>query len=620
VGSILLILGGWTPLERLAYRGLFLTRQTLAPLTWDDRIVVIAIDEASLGTYGPYPWPRDRYADLLARLALVQPAAVGIDILMPEPTDADAQLAEQILLSGTVVLAVGDDGLGNAIQVSPTLTQPAQGFFGLGHVKHTPDADGISRQNMLYEIHGSAIAPSFAMALVQTFQTSLANTLSAEAIPLPDLNPAFTEEPQRFDQHHPVWINWPGRTRPLLDQTLSTDGLTTVSYSAVMADNSPLLERLQNKIVLVGYTATGVAGNAVDALRTPFEPRIPTAGVYLHAALVDNLLNDRFLRPLGRPWTLGLILLSGVGSALALKPLGLRLRLAVLGGGLLLWGAIAVGGFTQNLWLPVAAPVGTGLLSVLGLQFAEQRERQALMALFAINLSPEMAEFIWQRKGELLTEGQIRPQTLTATLLFMDIRGFTTISEKLSSEVLLPWLNRYFEVMTDCIMAQGGVVDKYIGDAIMAAFGAPLPGPGPDTVRQDAQAAVQACTDMVAALDILNREFAAQGLPQVRFGIGLHTGPVVAGTVGSRSRASYSLFGDTVNVAARLQDMTKTLTQDAPYPVLLSAATYAQVRDRWGAIPKGKIQLRGRAKDTPVYALGGPRAPRPAPSSPQSRG
>ncbi|MEB3268233.1 MAG: adenylate/guanylate cyclase domain-containing protein [Leptolyngbya sp.] len=603
VGTLLWVGGGWEPLERLGYRGLFLTRQVLTPMEWDDRIVVVAIDDISLATYGPYPWPRDRYSNLLNQLSFVQPAAIGLDILFPESTPEDDQLAESLLRNGNGVLAVGDDGRGNAIQVTPTITQPLLGYFQLGHVKHTPDTDGISRQNMLYEIHGEAIAPSFAIALVQTYQTSLDNTLTAEPLDIPQINPIFTEQPQKFDQDHPIWVNWPGYTRPQPDQTTSVDGLTTLSYAALMADNSPLLEELQNKIVIVGYTATGVAGNAIDALRTPFEPSIPTAGVYLHAALVDNLLNNRFLHRLPHSWSVGLIITIGLLSALAFKPLGLRLRLLALASLMPLWFAIAYGGFTQGLWLPIAAPIGTSLLSVLGLQFLEQQERQALMDLFAINLSPQMAEFIWQHKGELLNDGQIRPQVLTATLLFMDIRGFTTISEKLPSDVLLPWLNRYFEVMTDCIMDHGGVVDKYIGDAIMAAFGAPVVRAGPNGVREDAQAAIEACVAMVQALATLNQEFAAQGLPTVKFGIGLHTGKLVAGTVGSRTRASYSLFGDTVNVAARLQDMTKQLAQDTPYPVLMSAATYTQVRDRCQALPKGKIQLRGRANETTVYAL-----------------
>ena len=154
-------------------------------------------------------------------------------------------------------------------------------------------------------------------------------------------------------------------------------------------------------------------------------------------------------------------------------------------------------------------------------------------------------------------------------------------------------------------MAHGGVVDKYIGDAIMAAFGAPVSRVGEDAVQQDALAAVRASMAMVKRLEDLNQEFHSQGLPTVRFGVGLHTGTIVAGTVGSRHRSSYSFFGDTVNIAARLQDMTKTLTKNASYPILMSEATYQHVADHYTIVAeKVQIQLRGRMAKTTVYTLG----------------
>lgn len=601
LGSGLALLGAWEPLERFVYQGLFLTRDRLNPVQWDERLVVIAIDNASLSTYGSYPWSRDRYADLLDTLMTVQPAAVGFDILMAESTPADARFAESLHYSGNGVLAVGDDGQGNAILVTPTVAEAAEGFIQIGHVKHTPDEDGVSRQVFLYERHGENFVPSFAIALVQTYERSLANLLTPEQVQQPDLNPVFFNAPERFDQRHPLWVNWPGLTRPVPGESRSPQGLRTLSFAEVMADNTgDLLASLQNKLVLVGYTATGIVGQAEDPLRTPFEQQIPSAGVYLHAAIADNLLNDRFLMRLPPGWTLTLVALSGLSSVL-LKPLGLRGRLAIVVGLIPAGFAITYLFFLAGLWMPLAAPIGTTLFGMLAFQVMEQRERQALMDLFAINLSPEMAAYIWQNQGQLLTEGQILPQALTATLLFSDIRGFTSISETLPSEVLLSWLNRYFEAMTDCIMAHGGVVDKYIGDAIMAAFGAPIPRTGEQAVQADAIAAVAASLDMVERLQHLNDEFAAEGLPQVKFGIGLHTGSLVGGTVGSRHRASYSLFGDTVNVAARLQEMTKQLTAGVPYPILLSEATHNQVRDRFEMLEQGQLQLRGRTTSTRVY-------------------
>ena len=184
LGVGLFALGIWEPLEQRVYSGLFLTRDRLGALQWDDRIVVVAIDDSSLADEGPYPWPRDRYAALLDRLMLVQPAAVGFEVLMPEATPDDAQLAESIGFSGNVVLAVGGDGQGNSVQVSPSLTAPIEGYFQLGHVKHIPDTDGVSRQAFLYERYQTTFSPSFAISLLDTYQHNLANIITDSPITL----------------------------------------------------------------------------------------------------------------------------------------------------------------------------------------------------------------------------------------------------------------------------------------------------------------------------------------------------------------------------------------------------------------------------------------------------
>ena len=598
----LLVLGAWEPVERVTYTGLFLVRDRLHPVDWDERIAVIAIDEASLATYGAYPWSRDQYTHLLDQLITVQPAAIGFGIFMSESTPEDSRLAESIRFNSNVVLAVGNDPLGNPIQVAPSLLGPTQGFVRLGHVKHTPDTDGLSRQAFLYETYGTQIASSFAIAVTEAYQTSLENLITAESISVPTINPVFWTHPNEFDQSSPLWINWPGATRLQASESHSVNQLTTLSFAEVMdPDNHDIVTQLQNKIVLIGYTAVGTVSNTEHAIRTPFEQQIPTANVYLHAAVIDNLLNDRFLHRLPLGYTLAGIVLISLGGSLALKPLKMGGRLLVIVGLIPLWFTIAYGSFLLGLWLPVAAPIGTSLLALMVSQFAEQRERQTLMDLFAINLSPEMANFIWRHKRELLTAGKIRAQNLTATILFADIRGFSSISEKLPSDILLPWLNRYFEVMTDCIMAHGGVVDKYIGDSLMAAFGALVTQTEETAIGHTAIAAVHASLSMMEQLGNLNQEFAAKGWPTVKFGIGIHTGPLVGGTVGSRHRVNYSLFGDTVNVASRLQEMTKTVTQGTEYPILLSKATYEYVLNHFEMREKGQMVLRGRTEETTVY-------------------
>ncbi len=352
----------------------------------------------------------------------------------------------------------------------------------------------------------------------------------------------------------------------------------------------------QHKTVLADATLTGV-----DPMRSPFNQNLPVAGVHLHTAAINNLLNRSFLQQ-PPAWQI-LVLLLGlatVGSHL-LRRQGIYRRLAIVVCFPLGWGALAYSGLVMGWWLPVAAPIITVMLSALAIQIREQQEKQQLMELLSMNLSAGTAELIWRHKGVILQAGELAAQTLTATVLFMDIRGFTGIAETLPSHQLLPWLNQYFETMTDCIMEHGGMVDKYIGDSIMAVFGAPIPRKMPDDIKADAIAALNAAIEMHDRLRSLNLQLSAQQLPIIEFGIGIHTGSLIGGTVGSRHRLNYSLFGDTVNVAARLEAMTKTLPASAPFKLLLSAETYHCAQPSFPVQLFKSTQLRGRASTTDIY-------------------
>ncbi|MDX2239421.1 MAG: adenylate/guanylate cyclase domain-containing protein, partial [Leptolyngbyaceae cyanobacterium bins.302] len=198
---------------------------------------------------------------------------------------------------------------------------------------------------------------------------------------------------------------------------------------------------------------------------------------------------------------------------------------------------------------------------------------------------------------------------LVATVLFMDIRGFTTISEKLQPGELLLWVNRYLETMTDCIMDHGGVVDKYIGDAIMAVFGVPFPRTTTAEMQQDALNAIAASLEMHDRLQQLNQESAAAGKPLIRFGIGVHTGLVVAGSVGGHRRLNYSVLGDTVNIAARLEALNKEIQANNPYDLLVTGETLSCLRHEYHSHLVGTYPLRGRENATLVFSILGKNHP-----------
>jgi class 3 adenylate cyclase len=231
------------------------------------------------------------------------------------------------------------------------------------------------------------------------------------------------------------------------------------------------------------------------------------------------------------------------------------------------------------------------------------------MNLFARHVSPEMAQVIWQRKDEILNQGQLEPQELTATVLFSDIRGFTQISEHFPPDELLPWLNEYLHEMTQCIMSHGGIVDKYIGDGIMAVFGVPFARETQGEIQHDAVQAIAASIEMHEKLIPLNRSLAEKNLPEIKIGVGIHTGKVVAGSVGGKERLSYSVVGDTVNTASRLESMNKpmSLKIERLYNIILSAATFDLICDHYETKSLGTVSIRGREEKMALHTAIAPK-------------
>ena len=564
--------GAWKPLEYLAYNSFFQIRQTLAGSTWDDRIAVIAIDEATLQAYEQFPLRRDRYAQLLQTLEAHQPTTIGFDILFVDPSEEDVPFADAITASGNVVLATAWDSQGQPLEIVPPLAEAAA---GIGQISHTPDKDGISRQIMPYR----GGWPGLGLTLLE-----LHNAYSQDAlVALPEESLGATDK---------VAVNWPGPT---------TD-LPTYSFVDVVEGNIPPAQ-FEDKLLLVGITAA-----AFDPLKTPFEQTPPTAGVYLHAALLDNLLNQAWLRQPAQGWAMLAILLLGPLTSTLLFDRRLRGRAIAVGLLPLLWFGFTFAAFAAyRWWLPVAAPIGTILLAGVGVQAREQYEKQQLMSLFGKHVSPETATVLWKNRDRIFQSGKLEAQELTATVMFTDIRGFTSISEKLEPKELLSWLNLYLQTMTDCIIQHGGVVDKYIGDAIMAIFGIPVARTTPAEIQADAQNAIAAGIEMQQALKRLNQKFHKDGKPTIQCGIGIHTGPIVVGSVGGSQRMNYSAIGDAVNIAARLEAMNKSMTSGNPYNLLITGETYNYIRDRYYARPVGSLQLRGREQETFICAVLGER-------------
>ncbi len=322
------------PLEHVAYNWLF---QTRGAIPWDSRVVVIAIDELTLKTYGQFPLSRDRYAEMLAVLEASQPAVVGLNVLFTEPTAEDAVLAEAIAFSQNVVLAIAADRQGRQIGLVPALAQNSD----WGHIDKRFDSDGVTRQSLLY----IGQFPALGVEMLRVYNSNLQSTIRAGdqaedkaetettleiALPAPD--------PRQAEQ--PIWINWPS----------PVDQGPEYSFVDVVQGRVPT-EVFRDKIVLVGATITGF-----DPLLTPFNREPPASGVYLHAAVVNSLLQGNELRRPSQGWLILAVALAGPSLSGFLARRGPKQQLAIALGLAAGWILLSVVMFRVNYWLPIAIP------------------------------------------------------------------------------------------------------------------------------------------------------------------------------------------------------------------------------------------------------------------------
>ncbi|MBD1864407.1 MULTISPECIES: CHASE2 domain-containing protein [Trichocoleus] len=307
----LLEVGAWQPLEQLSYRLLFRLRGDQA---WDERVVIVAIDEPSIKKFGLFPWPRQYHTQLLQRLTKAEPSAIAFDVVLSEPSPQDAQLAAAMQEQGQVLLAQGWDYLGALLHISPPLKTAA---LDVGHVLKQEDADGVTR----------SIKPQVRGVLALGLATVQVYSLVQEPVRLPPLD-------------QPLWVNWPGSVR----------GLKHYSYAAVLAGQVPDTA-FQGKIVLVGMTAIGF-----DPLPTPFNRNPSASGVHLHAAVVSNLLQQNWLYRPAQGWS-WLLLVAGPGLSWILSRGNTSQQIGIWIGACLSWGMVSLLLFEAGYWVPVAAPL-----------------------------------------------------------------------------------------------------------------------------------------------------------------------------------------------------------------------------------------------------------------------
>jgi adenylate cyclase len=607
------------------------------PRARDDRIVILDIDEKSLGEIGRWPWSRNVMAELLDKLferhgvqllafdvvwAERDPSS-GIDVLerlaqgplrdaaqfqaayaaLRPSLDFDARFAAS-LKNRPVVLGYYFNSDDRAVRVN-ALPQPVlgkgsfsgsnaefhqwQGYTGnlpmvlenaagAGHINPLSDADGVLRRVPLLAEFEGVYYEALSLAI---FRAAVTKSLGAP----PAVGPGFKEQRLETLKVGPFEIPV-DETAAALVPYRRHKSFAYVPMADVLKDRvAP--GSLKDKIVLVGTSVATLA----DLRATPISAVLP--GVEVHANMIAGMLDQEFKR---RPWfTYGaeatLLFIGGVALAVTIPLLTAFWATVAIAAG-----CAALIGLNVAMWQvnDFVLPLAASLLVVLALYtmnmaygyFVESRSRRLIAQRFREYVPPEVVA-----KMERDPARYDAPRSAELTILFSDVRGFTGISETLSPEALREYINEYLTEMSTIIRSRHkGTLDKYIGDAIMAFWGAPIADP------QHARNAVLAALDMQKACGVLNPRFAARGWPALAIGVGVNTGTVRVGDMGSQLRRAYTAMGDAVNVANRLEGRTKHYGVG----ILVGEATRRQVDDvAWREIDR--IKVKGKDEAITVY-------------------
>ena len=527
------------------YDAFSLVRMALCPADARGLPVIVAIDGAALREYGRWPWHRRRLARLVRLVNAGEPSAVGLDLLLAEPGPGDSELISAIR-GGRVILAERLD-LRRAGPVTrsgrpePPLPPMAAAARGAGFIDFFPDLDGVARRMPVRYLLDGEERLSLAAALARAAGEPPAGTFPPEV----DLLIGLRREAWR-----------------------------TVSAADVLAGRAdPALWR--GRSVLIGLTAPGVSA---DSYRVAVGAMGDLPGVYLHAYAYATLARWGAVRPLSR--TLSYLLILALSAGLALPARGGRLwRMAGTMAGFavaVMLGALVL--FLGRWWwapsLPLAALGLTGAAHLLDAAAESRRREQGIRKAFAKYVSPEVLREILAGPEPVLG-GEARE----ITVLFADLRGFTALAEGRPPDLVAAELNSHLGLMSQAILEAGGMVDKFMGDAVMGIFGAPLP---------QADHRRRALTAAAAIRELLNRP---GFLPP---GIGLASGRALVGNTGSPDRLAYTAVGDLVNLAARLEELA------GPNEILAAGCFSGGAPDP-GWEPLGEIRLRGRESPVMVY-------------------
>jgi adenylate cyclase len=560
-------------------------------------VVLVAIDDKSVVELRPYgrlfSWPRTFYADAVRNLADARARTIVIDVLFDAPTEEDAALAAAIDEASGRATFVVQPSFGDALTVTRRTVQEWQGYgavfeprpelvaagSGIGMANQDVDPDGTVRRVPLVFNVGGEPYPSLSLMAVAKFLRRPGpwdGPIVHNKIPL-----AGREIP--IDGRGNMTVNFAGG--PYIS---SPPAFPVVSFVDVMRGRVAA-DTFRGKLVLIGVTATGFADDYWTS--TSVTGKMP--GVEIHANAVDTIMRGDFIRDAEASTTIGLIFVMATVAAVTL--LTLPMLAAALCSVLALAVYVLASSyfFDEHVVLNLIYPPLALLLTYTGVVFYrvifEQGQARALRGVLGQYLSPSVVAHVTRDPSSLKLGGDQREMTV----MFSDLRGFTTFSESLDPETLVHLLNEYLTIMSDVVFKYEGTIDKYMGDAIMAFWGAPQHQPDHATL------ACKAALEMVAALEDLNARWVAEGRPPLAMGIGINTGIMKVGNMGSNSRFDYTVLGDSVNLASRLEGLNK----EYGTTLIVSRATLDETGGIFHARFLDLVAVKGKKEPAEVFEI-----------------
>lgn len=560
----------------------WLSDQLFIPEPPSPNIVIVGIDDTTLSTYGKWSeWPRKLHAQVIDNLSKAGAAVIGLDVLFADDSADDPILAQAIKNAGNVVLpVVGIEALPSkqgmvTYEYFLLPTEPLyKASVSQGHANMLVDGDGIVRRlPLLVNDSSGQTYPAFALSILHVlFSKTLPQTYSVQ-----DNILHLLDRDIPVDASNGIRINF----------ISSTESYPQLSYGDIIAGNfDPSI--VKHKVILVGMTATGES----DAWKTPVSTkRMP--GVWIHANTIDTILRQRFLVDASKGTTLVIMLFLVIITGLGLPRLKLKwggaLVAGLFAGYLLAVFLVFDNGYIMNVLYPLMLLPVAYITNIFCVVTAEQSDRRLIKGLFGRYVSIQVATEILELadSGKLELGGEQR----TVTVLFADIRGFTQICEQMAPAEVVGLLNNCLSIMLERLIDNGGMINKFAGDNVMAVWNAP------QFQERHASLAVKAAWEAQRAVIESQRDDPL--LRRVQFGIGINTGEALAGNVGSAGRAEYTVIGDTVNMASRI-------CASAPGgEILIGAETYAQLVDYVEVEELEPQSYKGKVETVSVYRVVG---------------